>query len=82
MARSFLYTNAFSWEEVFTGQYTILSASDTLFTVNKTINGIQCSVVYVGSALLSDNPAITEVSVTNRQTDTALARIEANDAVG
>ena len=23
MARSFLYTNAFSWEEVFTGQYTI-----------------------------------------------------------
>ena len=43
--------------------------------MNKTINGIECSIVYVGSALLGDNPVITEVSVTNRQTDAALARI-------
>ena len=42
------------------------------FTVNKTINGIECSIAYVGSALLGDSPVINEVLVTNRQTDTDL----------
>ncbi|MBF9197231.1 calcium-binding protein [Microvirga terrestris] len=75
MARSFLYTDTVSWEELFSGAFTIASSSDTSFIVNKTINGINCSIAYTGSALLGDNPVINEVLVTNRQTGTHLASI-------
>lgn len=75
MARSFLYTNALSWEEIFSGEYAIESASDASFTVRKTINGVECGIVYSGSALLGDSPVINQVLVTSRQTGADLARI-------
>ncbi|WP_322098851.1 calcium-binding protein [Microvirga roseola] len=75
MARSFLYSNALSWEELFSGPYTIASSSDTSFIVSKTIHGVECSIAYTGNALLGDSPVINEVLVTSRQTGAELARI-------
>lgn len=75
MARSFIYTNTLSWEEVFSGNYTVIFASDQYYTVDKTIDGVGCVITYSGSAMLTASPVINEVLITSRQTGADLARI-------
>ncbi len=58
MARSALHTKAFSWEQIFSGEYTLVSSSPTHYFFEKTINGIECLIAYSGSAMLSDRPVI------------------------